>query len=106
MTTKESIKFTLESLRKFGSSDWEDTFKNDLGGLDQENDKAADIFLIENAAEFDSYDMFIGATDDDGWRWHYIDIVTGDYPLEKLPTHVRDIARRLYYDKEPAQKSA
>ena len=54
---KEELEFDLEALRKFGSLDWEDSFKNDLGGMEAINDKEADIFLIENAAEFDSYEM-------------------------------------------------
>ncbi len=105
-TPIEELAFDLEALRKFGPLDWEDSFKNDLYGLDQANDKEADIFLIENAAEFESYEMAVGADEDKSWHFHYGAITDGDYPLEKLPSHVRDIAERLYYKKGLAKKSA
>ncbi len=94
---KEKLEFTLEALRDFGSVEFEDSFKLKLYDMNKANDKEADIFLIENAAEFDSYEMFTGATEDSSWRFRYVAIARGDYPLEKLPPHVRDIAERLYY---------
>ena len=86
--------------------EFEDAFKLDLYRMDDANDKEADIFLIENAAEFESFDMVTGATEDSSWRFRHVAIAHGDYPLEKLPPHVRDIAERMYYKKELAQKSA
>lgn len=32
------------------------------------------------------------------WWDHIARIVSGDYPLDNLPDHVRDLARELYYD--------
>ena len=31
------------------------------------------------------------------WWWHAQAIARGEYPLEKLPEHVRELARELYY---------
>ena len=106
MTVKEELEGKLEAIRNFGPMDWELSFVNDLYGMDNANDKEADIFLIENAAEFESYEMAVGAAINSSWRFYYDDIARGDYPLEKLPPHVRDIAERMYYKKELAQKSA
>ena len=105
-TRKEELVFTLEALRDFGPMEFEDAFKLDLYRMDDANDKKADIFLIENAAEFDYYEMAVGATEDSSWRFHYPAIVHGNYPLAKLPPHIRDIAERMYYKKELAQQSA
>ena len=105
-TRKEELVFTLEALRDFGPMEFEDAFKLDLYRMDDANNKEADIFLIENAAEFESYEMAVGATINSSWRFYYDDIARGDYPLEKLPPHVRDIAERMYYKKELAQQSA
>ncbi|MCE9501858.1 MAG: hypothetical protein K8R21_15360 [Leptospira sp.] len=33
----------------------------------------------------------------DAWPWHVDEISRGVYPLEKLPEHVRDLAKKLYY---------
>ena len=103
MTVKEKLKSIFESLQEFGPEDFEDSFANHLYAMDRENDKAADIFLIENAQEFAD----TGATPLAGqiissWRWYFDAIAEADYPLEKMPSHVRDIAERLYYKKEPA----
>ena len=85
MTLIEQIKFDLSAIRRFGPADWEDAFKQDLYAMDRENNQEADLFLIENAAELDSYEMSSGATLDSSWRFRYPAIAHGDYPLEKLP---------------------
>ncbi len=33
---------------------------------------------------------------DQGWWWWMAKIARGEYPLEKLPEHVREPARELY----------
>ena len=48
--------------------------------------------------------MFVGADIDKSWHFHYGAISRGDYPLDELPAHVRELAKRLYYTKEPANK--
>lgn len=58
-----------------------------------------DIRLIRNAeifAEYINEENYL-IEDDDRWYWHIASIVKGEYPLEKLPEHVRDIAAKLYY---------
>lgn len=35
--------------------------------------------------------------ENDRWYWHIAEIIKGEYPLEKLPEHVRDSAQKLYY---------
>ena len=98
-TPKEELKGKLEAIKTFGPTDWELSFMDTLYGMDKVNDKEADIFLIENAAEFDSFGMFVGADEDKSWHFHYGAIADGDYPLEKLPPHIKDIAERMYYKK-------
>ena len=103
MTLREQIEFDLNSLRKFGPGDFEDNFKLSLYEMDDANDKAADIFLIENAQEFADTEVFASSGQAvSSWRWYFWAIAEADYPLEKMPSHVRDIAKRLYYKKEPA----
>lgn len=35
---------------------------------------------------------------DESWRYRIKEIVNGEYPLAKLPDHVRALAKELYYD--------
>jgi hypothetical protein len=32
------------------------------------------------------------------WYRHLREIAAGEYPLDQLPGHVRDLAEKLYYD--------
>ena len=103
MTVKEKLKSIFESLQEFGPEDFEDSFANHLYEMDDANDKAADIFLIENAQEFADTEVFASSGQAvSSWRWYFWAIAEADYPLEKMPSHVREIAERLYYKKEPA----
>lgn len=34
----------------------------------------------------------------DGWHWYAPEIASGQYPIHKLPAHVRAIARNLFYE--------
>ncbi len=36
------------------------------------------------------------------WPLHLPEIQAGKYPLDKLPEHLRDLAKALYYTKAPA----
>lgn len=36
--------------------------------------------------------------EEDGWHWQIHGIADGTFPLEKLPEHVRELAKELYYD--------
>ncbi len=33
------------------------------------------------------------------WVWNLDAVARGEYPIEKLPAHVRDLAKELYYDR-------
>ncbi|TAL31576.1 MAG: hypothetical protein EPN93_17425 [Spirochaetes bacterium] len=45
----------------------------------------------------------LGAIESDNgeehWIWNLDAVARGAYPIEKLPTHVRDLAKELYYDR-------
>jgi len=45
----------------------------------------------------------ITVTAEASWWWRAQDIARGEYPLERLPEHVRELARELYYggDRKP-----
>jgi hypothetical protein len=63
--------------------------------LDEANDEDLDAQLVEKSgvlADKTEIPPF-----DDTWRWDYHLIAKGEFPLEKLPSHVRDLAQRLYY---------
>lgn len=59
--------------------------------------KEQDIRYLKNGKMFAEWltedDLDLGKY----WYWYIADIVKGIYPLEKLPDHVRDIAKNLYY---------
>ena len=71
---------------------------NAICGLDDEDQSIpADITLIKVMADLEKHNyeeyVFKGCS----WRWHWAEIIRGEYPLEKLPDHVRDLAQVLYY---------
>lgn len=39
-------------------------------------------------------------TEEMEWPYHAKSIFDGKYPLEKLPNHLRNLAKKLYYQKE------
>ncbi|MFA5518902.1 MAG: hypothetical protein WDA74_06580 [Spirochaetota bacterium] len=63
--------------------------------MDLLEDEDIDIVLIKNMEGLKE-SLCIG-TFDQSWRAQTGDIAEGKYPLEKLPDHVREIARELYY---------
>ncbi|GEM_PF-3226086 len=90
----------LDNAKK-GESEPED-FENEVYRLDEEPDKSSDIQLIAIMPDLlkhyeDQSDLY---TYELSWRWHWTNITSGVYPLEKLPEHVRDIAKALYYNKK------
>ncbi len=99
MTILEDIQTDLQQCMDVGEEDllW---FSNTLAGMDEKQDKEADIFLVKNAGEFIKYDLDAYPDETDSWRWYYYEIAAGAWPLEKLPDHVRDLAKKLYYDKK------
>jgi len=46
-----------------------------------------------------------GPTAEEPWWCHARAICRGEYPLEKLPEHVREPARKLYYDKPSPEEA-
>jgi hypothetical protein len=65
---------------------------------DELNDEEIDIVLIRNMRGLSEHSCF--GTLDESWRWQTGVISRGKYPLKKLPLHVREIARELYYNKK------
>lgn len=74
-----------------------DALRDRVESEDLESDadvQAADILFIEAV---DTIQHVISLHDQERW-WYYPDeIAEGKYPLEKLPVHVRDKAKELYY---------
>ena len=59
-----------------------------------------DSEIIRQAGALGNFIFDEGHYDDemkDHWVWNPGMIARGKYPLEKLPDHVREIARKLYY---------
>lgn len=88
LTHKRRYKFTLENEP--------DYFWMLLTALPSENNISFDIdylCLIKKVIPF-TYELYLG---DSTWHWHAEAISKGEYPLEQLPEHVRELARELYY---------
>ncbi len=90
---KKHIKETLIDIA--AGKEEEALFYVCLRDMDELNDEELDIILIKNMAEL-ARKLCVG-TMDQSWRAQSGDIAEGEYPLEKLPAHVREIARELYY---------
>ena len=76
-----------------------DEISNALDIMDALKDDELDILLIRSLKEtfIDKGDQQIFPRLDDTWRWYGEDILNSEYPLDKLPDHVRDLAKELYY---------
>ncbi|MCL2154053.1 MAG: hypothetical protein FWH53_00155 [Leptospirales bacterium] len=66
--------------------------------MDELNDIELDQYLVENFGKLSEEGCASGLGD--SWRSKIGWVVEGEYPLENLPDHVRDIAQRLYYDRK------
>lgn len=71
----------------------------DLLEYDDPDYKKLDILLVQVFEKIEKrflspFDQF----NEETWRWHAHEVATGKYPLEKLPDHVRDLAKTLYYN--------
>ncbi|MDH7554170.1 MAG: hypothetical protein QHH74_10975 [Spirochaetota bacterium] len=66
---------------------------------ENESVRQQDIRYIKNGAFFAEWinEEYASIERHNEWYWHIATIVAGQYPLERLPEHVRDIAARLYY---------
>jgi hypothetical protein len=68
--------------------------------MDILNDIELDQYLVENLGKLSEAGCF-GGFKEDSWRYQISWIVEGEYPIEKLPDHVRELAKELYYDRKP-----
>lgn len=62
--------------------------------------KKIDREIIERAEEIGNYIFDEGYYDEkmrSHWAWNPGLIATGEFPIEKIPEHVRELARNLYY---------
>jgi uncharacterized protein YgfB (UPF0149 family) len=91
---KNDIINEIEELAKGGSD--VSCFPGLVYDMDMLKDEEADIVLVKNMEGLKE-SLCVG-TADQSWRAQTFDISEGEYPLEKLPKHVREIARELYYD--------
>ncbi len=55
--------------------------------------RAGKVFAEEGCLNDEYFDI----AGDDVWYWNIARIVEGHYPLKKIPEHVREIAREMYY---------
>ncbi len=57
-------------------------------------------FDQELVRKFSILDHLFGGSDlsESSWRFFPLEVSTGEYPLENLPDHVREIAKELYYE--------
>jgi len=90
---KKHIKETLIDIA--AGKEEEALFYVCLRDMDELNDEELDIILVEHMK--DLAERLCVGTFDQSWRAQSGDIAEGEYPLEKLPAHVREIARELYY---------
>jgi|YNPMSStandDraft_1061717.scaffolds.fasta_scaffold17404_3 hypothetical protein len=69
-------------------------------GLTDERLIPEDIRYIKNGMVFAEWVIEDNCLieESDPWYWHIAKIVKGEYPLELIPEHVRNIARQLYYE--------
>lgn len=91
----EDILRVIERARKKGA---DEDFTNFLYEIDKGNNKKVDIALVAGMGDIYSHDYLSEACTFSGWRHRTDEIATGKYPLEKLPDHVRDLAKTLYYN--------
>ncbi len=93
MEKKNIIRVIGELAR--GESD-RSIFDNMLPDMDELDDKEIDVVLVKNMKSLE--ERLCCGTFDDSWRGQVYDISHGNFPLEKLPEHVRELAKDLYYD--------
>jgi hypothetical protein len=98
----EIVKKIIEEART-KSVEWE-SFVSAIHSADSAEDKAVDIQLVKAFENIERVGYFVPRRTDGSWRWEWRLISQGEYPLEKLPDHVRDLAYVLYYQK--SKKSA
>lgn len=94
MTSYESAKWQVDTI-EMGSVEEQEMIVeilNDWNGKYPELDQ-------EYVNHFGGLKHLFGGCDlsDESWRFFVKDIAEGNYPLEKLPDHVRDQAKHLYY---------
>ncbi|WP_061219118.1 hypothetical protein [Leptospira weilii] len=92
--TNERILKLLETVEDGGVEEQEML----ISIIDEANGKfeECDVNLVR---KFSSLIHLFGGMDltESSWRFFPLEIASGKYPLEKLPEHVREIAKELYY---------
>jgi hypothetical protein len=100
LSVEKGAEIWIDHLKKLGP-------KFDWGKLDQlllcledlnGSRPDLDIEYVRNIRGAADYTEHNGA-EADSWHWHAHEIVKGTYPLERLPAHVRESAKKLYYDR-------
>lgn len=94
MITYDLLKRQLETI-EMGSVEEQEMcaeILDDLDGKYPEFDQNYITHLNELKHLFGGCDL-----SDESWRFFCKDIAEGKYPLEKLPDHVREQAKELYY---------
>jgi hypothetical protein len=95
--TKDHKDAILETIQDAQSGMIDEDFEQDLFTMDSVNDNALDIHLVKAMGDIVKNEYRPIRMVDSSWRWEMVSIAQGEYPLEKLPDHVRDLAQVLYY---------
>lgn len=90
----EDILRVIERARKKGA---DEDFTHFLNEMDDSENKKVDVALVSGMGDILEHDYLSQACTFSGWRHRTDEVATGKYPLEKLPDHVRDLAKTLYY---------
>jgi hypothetical protein len=90
-----------DRIKCFGKQDENDDFQimdlrasYDDEGYPLAEMKPFDDFIIRNAKALSDLECDNGL---DHWIWNLDKVTNGSFPITDLPSHVRDIAKELYY---------
>jgi hypothetical protein len=107
MISEQKKQLILKAIADARNDKMDEDFVCDLFAMDKAEDKNLDVHLIRAMGDMARFGFPFPSFVESTWRWKCTAIAEGFYPLEKLPEHVRDLAKALYYGQKPeAQKTA
>ncbi len=74
-------------------------FDMNLVEMNEDESKFLDAYFVQHLGTFarKNFEGLLTGGTPRTWRNEFARIARGEYPLEELPVHVRDLARELYY---------
>lgn len=100
--TKDRVKLLIEDFgeAEIGRLEGEE-FDLNQDEMIRDPNKDLDVYFMEHIGIFASYKYgSLYKRRGNTWVDQFRDVAAGEYPLEQIPDHVRDLAKQLYYDKE------